>query len=216
MAKSNKKQLVKELLEQHGETFADQLNIPIEKNTPAPLFQLLYASLLFSARIAAENAAEATRALIKAKLTTPEKMIQASWQDRVDVITWHGYKRYDERTATMLDETAQLLLDRYQGDLRKLREAADHDPQKEKKLLMEFKGIGSVGADIFLREIQAVWEEVFPYADQRVLKAAKHLDLGSSAEDLSKLVSRKDFPKLVAALVHVELEKKYDEVLEAV
>lgn len=215
MAKPSKKQIAKTLLDKHGQTFAEQLHIPVAKNTPAPLFQLLYASLLFSARIAAENAAEATRALIKAKLTTPEKMAQATWQERVDVITWHGYKRYDERTSTMLGDAAQLLLDKYGGDLRQLREAAQFDPAREKKLLTQFKGIGSVGADIFLREIQGVWEEAYPYADQRVLKAAKQLGLGSSAEQLSSLVPREDFPKLVAALVRVDLEKKYDEVRKA-
>ena len=28
----------------------------------------------------------------------------------MDVITWHGYKRYDERTSTMLGNTAELVL----------------------------------------------------------------------------------------------------------
>src|SRR5438552_19144103 len=65
-------------------------------------------SLLLSARISAGNALEATRALIEAGLTTPQKMARATWQRRVDVITWHGYKRYDERTSTMLDDTAGL------------------------------------------------------------------------------------------------------------
>lgn len=215
MPRPSKKQLAKRLLETHGQTFAEQLRIPVAKNTPAALFQLLYASLLFSARIAANNAAEATRALIKAKLTTAEKMAGATWQERVDVITWHGYKRYDERTSTMLGDSAQLLLDKYRGDLRKLREAANFEPDQEKKLLMQFKGIGKVGADIFLREIQGVWAEVYPHADQRVLKAAKQLDLGSSAKELSSLVPRQDFPRLVAALVRVDLEKKYDEVRRA-
>lgn len=215
MAKPNKNQLIKILLDQHGDTFAEQLRIPVHKNTPAPLFQLLCASLLFSARIASENAAEATRALIRAKLTTPQKMAAATWQDRVDVITWHGYKRYDERTSTMLGDAAQLLVDKYQGDLRNLREEAEREVTKEKKLLTQFKGIGSVGADIFLREVQGVWDEVYPYADQRVLKAAKQLNLSSSSEELAKLVPRQKFPKLVAALVRVELEKAYDEVREA-
>jgi endonuclease III len=215
MAKPSKKQVVKALLDQHGEPFAHQLRMPIEKNTPAPLFQLLVASMLFSARIATENAVEATRALIKAGLTTPQKMAEASWQDRVDVITWHGYKRYDERTSTMLGDTAQILLDKYQGDLRKLREEAGRDVEQEKKLLTQFKGIGKVGADIFLREIQGVWDEAYPYADQRVLKAAKQLNLASNAKELAKLVSRKDFPRLAAALLRVDLEKSYEEVRKA-
>jgi endonuclease III len=215
MANPSKPQMVQALLEQYGTTFAEALRIPVEKNTPAPLFQLLYASLLFSARIAAENAAEASKALIEAGLTTPRKMAEATWQERVDVITWHGYKRYDERTSTMLGQTAQLVLDKYGGDLRKLRDEAGRDVDQEKKLLMQFKGIGNVGADIFLREVQGAWDEVYPYADQRVLKAAKQLDLGSSASELAELVPRHDFPKLVAALVRVDLAKSYDKARQA-
>jgi hypothetical protein len=53
------------------------------------------------------------------------------------------------------------------------------------------KGIGPVGADIFRREVQIVWDEAFPYADRRVLEVAKRLGLPRSAEELSKLGSRK-------------------------
>src|ERR671934_2577698 len=118
------RQVARSLLEERGRTFVDDAGIKLEKNTPAVLFQHLFMSLLLSARISAGNALEATRALIEAGLTTPRKMAAATWQQRVDVITWHGYKRYDERTSTMLGETAALVLDKYQGDLRKLRAAA--------------------------------------------------------------------------------------------
>ena len=84
--------LIKKLLLQKGRTFTDEAGINIEKNTPAVLFQHLYMSLLLSARISAGNALQATRALIEAGLTTPQKMARAAWQQRVDVITWHGYK----------------------------------------------------------------------------------------------------------------------------
>src|SRR5919198_2916180 len=138
--------VVTALLEHKGQTFATQAGIKLERNTPAVLFQHLYMSLLLSARIAYGNAIEATRALIKAGLTTPQKMAAASWQDRVDVITWHGYKRYDERTSTMLGDTAALVLDKYKGDLRNLRETAGREVKREHALLQEFSGIGRVGA----------------------------------------------------------------------
>ena len=91
-------------------------------------------------------------------------MAEASWQDRVDVITWHGYKRYDERTSTMLGNTSELLIGKYNGDLRKLRDEAKRDVKREHQLLQQFSGIGPVGADIFLREVQPVWDETYPYA----------------------------------------------------
>lgn len=215
MAKASRRTLVRVLLDEYGHTVADELKIPIAKNTPAPLFQLLYAALLLSARIPADNATQAARALIDAGLTTPQKMARATWQERVDVITWHGYKRYDERTSTMLGQTAEHLLDAYGGDLRRLREAAARDPAREKERLMEFKGIGNIGADIFLREIQGVWEEAFPYADARVLKAARRLNLGDSPKALARHVDRHDFPRFAAALLRVDLHKAYDQILQA-
>ena len=47
--------------------------------------------------------------------------------------------RYDERTASQLGEACGLLLDRYDGDLRQMREAAERDPAREKQLLQEIK-----------------------------------------------------------------------------
>ena len=38
-----------------------------------------------------------------------------------------------------LEETAKLLLEKYDGDLNKLREAAKSKPAAEKKLIKEFK-----------------------------------------------------------------------------
>lgn len=164
MANINAKQLVKRLLDRYGTTYAQEIGVQVQ-NRPASLFQLLYSALLLSARISARNAAQAAKALVESGLTTPEKMAKASWQRRVDVITSHGYKRYDERTSTMLGNTAELVLDKYHGDLRNLRKEAGHDVKREHQLLQQFSGIGPVGADIFLREVQLVWDEGYPYAE---------------------------------------------------
>ena len=83
----------------------------------------------------------------------------------------------------------------------------------ERSLLQEFSGIGPVGADIFVREVQLVWDEAFPYADKKVLQAARRLQLPGDGEELSKLVPRKDFARLTSALIRTALEKDYDDVL---
>ncbi|MBX5497282.1 MAG: hypothetical protein IRZ15_18245, partial [Bryobacteraceae bacterium] len=102
----------------------------------------------------------------------------------------------------------------YQGDLRKLRDAAKADPARERELLKEFKGIGDVGADIFCREAQLAWPELFPFADAKVLEGAKSLGLPASADQLLHLVrGRVEFVRLVAALIRVKLRKNQEEVL---
>lgn len=208
------RRVVTTLLDRYGTTYAQEIGIRLQ-DKPAPLFQLLYSALLMSARISAANAVQAAKALVEARLTTPERMAQASWQDRMDVITWHGYKRYDERTSTMLGNTSELLIGKYNGDLRKLRDEAGRDVKREHRLLQQFSGIGPLGADIFLREVQLIWDKTYPYADKRVIQSARRLRLGTNAQALSKLVPRKDFTRFVAALMRTELAKNYDEILKA-
>jgi len=198
---------VDRLLEEHGTTFCDELGIRIGDGTPSPLFRWLTASLLFSARIGHEQATRAAKALSAAGWRTARKMADATWEERVKVLNANGYARYNESTARMLQDAADLLLDEYGGDLRRLREAAGRDPAEERKRLKAVKGIGDVGADIFFREVQDVWDEHFPFADRLALKAAARHRLGKDAASLAKVVPREDYTRLVAALVRDELSR---------
>ena len=210
----HQKQVVAALMKQHGRTFCDELDIDIEKDTPSPLFRWLCASILLSARIRSDIAVAAAHALAGNGWTTPEKMAGSRWEDRTRTLNCAGYARYDESTARMLNDTACKLLEDYRGDLRVLRDAAGYDPAEERRRLTEFKGLGDVGADIFFREVQVAWKELYPFADKKSLKAAKELGLPDSAEALAKLVSRRKFPVLLAALVRTDLDHDYDAVLQ--
>ena len=208
MTKS-KENIVEKILQNYGRSFSDELGIYIEENTPSPLFRLLVFSILASTRIRHQAAVEAAQALSEEGWNTPEKMAKATWRQRTDVLNRAGYARYDESTSRMLEETANLLLENYHGDLRELRKKADRDPERERELLKEFKGIGDVGVNIFFREAQAAWDELMPFADDRVLKAAKKLGISDNVSDLRKKVKAKDFTRLVAGLIRIDLENKY-------
>ena len=127
----------------------------------------------------------------------------------------HGYARYDERTAAMLGDACELLLDRYRGDLCRLRAEAGQDPRQERRLLTEVKGLGEVGVDIFFREAQVAWEELFPFVDRRAAQAARRLGLDADPEALASDRNPKTFARLVAALVRTRLANDHDAVLEA-
>lgn len=216
MARPTKKAIARAVLDRHGRTFAKELGIDVAKQTPSGLFQLLVFAMLSSTRISADLAMRAAKALNKARWTTPKKMAEATWRQRVTVLNRSGYARYDESTSRMLQATCDLLLEEYGGDLRKLREAADRDPEQQRKLIKQFKGIGDAGADIFFREVQLAWDELYPFADKRMLKAAGRLDLGDSAGRLKRRVdSREDFVRLAAGLVRVDLDNDYEGVREA-
>jgi len=196
---------VRKLLDEHGQTYAEEAGIHL-RDTPMPLYQLLTLCALFSVPIKADMAVAAARELFTAGMRTPRAMVDASWQDRVDALVRAHYRRYDESTATALGEGAQLVLDRYHGDLRRLRDEAGGDPEKLRELLKEFPRIGPVGADIFSREAQGLWPELRPAFDKRAQDAADGLGLPRSPEKLAGLVADEDLPRLAAALVRVGLE----------
>jgi hypothetical protein len=207
MAGKKDGQVAKALLKEAGRTYADEAGIKLA-DAPAPLYQLLVLALLSSARISTEIAVAAARELRKAGFTSPAKMAEASWQDRVDALGRGHYRRYDERTATMLGDGAELIQDRYRGDLRRLAAEAGDDPRAASRLLQEVPGIGPLGADIFLREVQAVWPWVRPYADRRITATAKDFGLPGSADGLAGAVGGKDLSRLTAALLRASRDKE--------
>lgn len=204
-ARGNLSAKVQDLLDRHGLTYCEELGIDIASNTPEALFRWLCATILFSTRIRAEVAVSAAKALAGQGWTTPQAILEASWEDRTRVLNRSGYVRYDESTSTKLADAAKLVLDEYDGDLRKLRERAGRNPAKEQRLIEEVKGIGPVGTGIFCREAQAAWEELYPFVDERALQAARRLRLGNTVEDLAQLVPKAEFPRLVAALARADL-----------
>ena len=96
---------------------------------------------------------------------TADKLAATSWKERVQALNRHGYAGYDERTASMLGDACELLLDRYRGDLRRLHAEAGQNPKRERQLLKVVKGLDEVGVDIFFPEAQVAWEELFPLVD---------------------------------------------------
>jgi thermostable 8-oxoguanine DNA glycosylase len=206
-------QIVQALLRKYGYTFSEELGIKLESNTPSALFRWLCATLLFSAPIGNKAACSAAKALFHHHWTTAQKMLKSTWKERTRVLNRSGYARFDEKTSRRLAEIARFLLNRYQGDLRKLRLAAKYNPRRERNLIMECKGIGEVGASIFFREIQTVWKEHVPFVDQFALTAARKLGLPTEAQALKQLVPSKKFPQLLAALVRCNLAKDFSGVL---
>lgn len=199
--------VLRELVEAHGETFAEEAGIAL-KDTPQPLYRLLVLSVLLSARIRGSVAVAAARELSEAGLRDAGRMARSDWQQRVDALGRGGYRRYDERTATQLGDGAALVNERWGGDLRRLRREADGDRAALRALLQEVPGLGPAGADIFLREVQRVWPEVAPYLDAKALSGAERLGLPKDPDRLVGLAGDTDPAALAAALVRAALDKK--------
>ncbi|WP_433032201.1 endonuclease [Actinomycetospora sp. CA-053990] len=190
---------IETLLDQGGRTFADEAGITLE-DKPAPLYRLLVLSVLLSRRMQAQLGIRACRELVESGLGTPERMRDATWQERIDALARARY-RSTEQTSTALGEGAQLVLDEWGGDLRRMREAAAGDAATLAGHLTAVPRLGPVGADIFTREVQAVWPEFRPHLDAKALDAAEELGLSRDPRELAEQVPGDDLARFAAALV---------------
>lgn len=178
-----------------AQTFAEEAGIRLS-DAPAPLFQLLTLCLLQAKPIRADVATATARALFDAGLTTPQAMRDAPRSTLIRIFGQHGYKRYDESTATRLHAFASTLIDEYGGDLRELRSGAPTS-------LQVFDGVGPACATMFAREAQGVWPELAPVFDKKALAGAKALGLPANPEALAAQAEEEgmDLPHFAARLV---------------
>ena len=113
----------------------------------------------------------------------------------VKILDNRGYVGYDFSTATKLLNLMKELKEKY-GSLCKLHREVKVPGDLEKKLT-EFKGIGPVTTNIFLRELRTVWEKADPEPMDFVKDQAK--DLGIDLNRFNRKTEK--FVKLEAALI---------------
>ena len=212
MTSTRRERVLARLLADHGTTYAAEAGIRL-RDEPSPLYRLLVLTVLLSARISSGLGVAAARELARSGLRTAGAMADSTWQQRVDALGRAGYRRFDERTATMLGDGAHLLLERWNGDLRRLRAEADGDTVALRRGLQDLPGIGPLGSAVFCREVQGIWPEVAPFVDDRAAAGAQALGLPRTPAAVARLVPAQDLPRLVAACVRASLD---DEVVAAV
>lgn len=199
--------VVRDLLDRAGRTYAEEARITL-KDTPKPLFQLLVLSTLLSSRISADIATRVARELFVAGWRTPDTMEAAPRAEVIAALQRGRYTRYDESTATRLRKMAHRVTAEYRGDLRELAQRSDHDAGAAARLLEEFDGIGPVGAEIFLREVQDTWTWLRPHLDDRALDGAETLHLPRDRGGLGALAGTRGTAPLAAALVRVTIDSQ--------
>ncbi|MBQ1024583.1 hypothetical protein [Micromonospora sp. C95] len=197
-----------------GRGFAEQYGFRVTNN-PSSLFQVLCLSVLLARRGDFRRALDGAHALPDAGWDSAARLSGSSHADRVRTLRDSGQRGDVEALADLLGELARTVVGHYRGDLRRLRSAAHRDPARERALLTALPGVDDQVADLFLREVQALWGEVAPVADRRALTAARRLGLGRSAEDLAGLAGGRGSERLawlVGALARVDLEGRYAEL----
>lgn len=155
------------------QTYSEELGLDLTKSEDR--FKWFLASILFAKRISAEVAKKTYRRFEEEGLNAPERILAAGWDRLVEVLDSGGYVRYDFSTASNLLKIVEELKKKY-GDLEELHRESNSPTDLERRL-QEFKGVGPVGVNIFLRELRGIWEKAKPKPSQVAIKTANRIGL---------------------------------------
>jgi Predicted EndoIII-related endonuclease len=166
------------------QSYSEELNLNL--SSADDRFKWLLASVLFAKRISAQTAKETYRCFEQEDLTSPDALLDAGWDCLVEVLDEGGYTRYDFSSATNLLAIAKALKEQY-GDIDGLY-AASKDAKDLERRLQEFRGVGPVCVNIYLRELRGVWEKAKPKPSKIATAMAQKIGLG--AADVEALESQ--------------------------
>ena len=171
--------------------YSGELELDLSKSEDR--FKWFLAAILFAKRISAETAKETYLYFDQEDLTNPDAILEAGWDRLVEVLDSGGYTRYDFSTATNLLGIMKTLKEKY-GDLERLH-AKSIDAADLENRLQEFRGVGPVGVNIFLRELRGIWEKAKPRPSPMALAMAQKIGL-----------ELKDVERYESQLVRLNLE----------
>lgn len=207
-----------DLLKQFGMLYSEELGIDVERDP----FKWFLASFLFGARISATIAKNTYKIYEREGLTTPKKLALADLMVLIRIHGKGGYGHYDGVTARYVNAIANKLLADYGGKITELSKRSKSPTELEARLL-EFKGIGPVRAQIFLRELRGVWNNADPQLTAMEISTARHLKIiDSDFEALEKLkdfwrknaVKGFDFRNFESALVRYGLKLRRRKIIK--
>jgi len=155
------------------QNYSEELCLDLSK--PEDRFKWFLAAIFFAKRISSKTAKETYLDFEQEELTSPDAMLKAGWDRLVEVLDSGGYTRYDFSTATNLLGIAKTLKEKY-GDLERLHAMSSSSVDLESRL-QEFRGVGPVGVNIFLRELRGIWKKADPKLSPIAVATAQRIGL---------------------------------------
>ena len=184
--------------------YSEELGIALERGDDGEYFKWFLASLLFGGRISETIAENTYRTFARHGLLTPRKILHAGWEFLVNPIMRDGgYVRYDGRKSTQILRDCEMLLDQYEGSLKKLHDMSDSNADLEAELLA-FYGVGPVTANIFLRELRPYWRKADPKPLPIVNEVAKRIGLDLDAYNRKSVT----FTRIEAGIIRLRKQLK--------
>ena len=188
------------MINKYGKPYSEELKINVK--TKQGRFKWFLASILFGKRISEEIAKKTYREFEKKNVLSPDSILKTGWHGLVDILDSGGYVRYDYSTADKLLEISKIIRENYDGSIDEIHNRAEDSKDLENRL-REFRGIGPITANIFLRELRLVWKKADPEPSQIVKKVAKRYRI-----DLNKFRRKSErFICLEAALIRMRKMK---------
>jgi endonuclease III len=132
--------------------YSEELGIDLKTGKEREIFKWFLASILFGKPIQENVAIKTYKEFERRNVLSQEAILKVGWNGLVEILDAGGYVRYDFSTATKLLEIMKALKEKY-GTLNELHKQAEDSKDLEAKL-QEFKGIGVVTTNIFLRELR--------------------------------------------------------------
>ncbi|GFF38055.1 hypothetical protein IFM58399_05103 [Aspergillus lentulus] len=217
-AKPSESPKVHKIIEEFGRQPLEGTSLAKEPLTASPetVLAMVLDAMLKSRPISHDLSQRAVDKLIDEGYHDIRRLGESSWEERTKVLQDGGYNRYREQGATNLGDLADFVNGQYDGDLNNLLRKAGNDRKKTRDLIKAIKGLGDLGVDLFLNNVQSVWPSMAPFLDARSLKTAEELGIGTDLEAIYESLNRDPMrmSRLANGLSHVRLDKKQREVKE--
>ena len=129
---------------------------------------------------------------------TSAKAVQSAGAEKRHQALWDARTQHKGKTAEQIGMIADVVLEQFtaSGDkdgtqLQKLLDDSKGDVDKALDTMQaQIKGMGATGQKIFLRRVQWLWKDAFPYIDDRTMGSLNKVGLPDDAEELRKLVEQ--------------------------
>ena len=166
------------------QNYSEELGLDLNK--PEDRFKWFLAAILFAKRISAKIAKKTYLCFEQEELTSLEMILNAGWDRLVEVLDSGGYARYDFSTATKLLGIMKDLKEKYDS-LERLYAESKNSIDLENRL-QDFKGIGPIGVNFFLRELRGIWKKAKPNPSPMAVLTAQRI--GLNPEDIERYESQ--------------------------
>ncbi|KAJ5165831.1 hypothetical protein N7492_006127 [Penicillium capsulatum] len=143
-----------------------------------------------------------------------DTLSNSSWEERTSVLQKGGYNRYREQCATNLGGLAELVRDKYDGDLNNLMRRAHGKRENVRAMMKEIKGIGDLGVELFFDNVQSIWPSIAPFVDSRSLKTADEIGIGTDLDAIYGALREdpEEMSLLANGLSAIRLEKRQSDL----